>query len=218
MHTSFMTVWVVGRNSGDDVPMLTPEHIEGLSVALNESTLLNVEVRSAQRLAEVTLRLLSLPEAGPMPDDPRVRFNLREVSRVAASLRHGAWNDTTARVEPFSIDQLPQVVESFGGLAVYGWEFFDLAHHDPSWEERLSLDWRGARAPNGHSVHLFQEGTGRHLDLSIWFRDLTCSTPVGTDLALEDVIAAGRRWWDAFHAHGPRTQGTGLVPLDNGPA
>jgi hypothetical protein len=195
--------------------MLTNELKAQLDVALNEATLLGLEVDTGRQLAAATLAMLSLPaDDGPMPTDARVQFLFRDVSRVVASLRLGIWNDESAAVVPFPIDQLLQKVQSFEGLPVYGWKFFDTAAEELSkWGDRLSLDWRSPSLKSDHSIVLFQEGAGRHIDLCLWFGDLEARDPGGNVLDLNEIAAAGKRWWDAFFANDPRTQGMGMAPL-----
>ena len=82
------------------------------------------------------------------------------------------------------------------------------------WGDRLSLDWH---SPNGdrfsHSMSLFQEGTERHLDICVWFNSLEACKPDGEVIPLEELAEAGKRWWDAFYANDPKTQGIGIIPL-----
>jgi len=193
---------------------LTEEIKAGLNIALNEATLLGVEVSPHRRIAGATLSVLTLPEAGPSPDDSRRQFLFQPVGRIAASLRLGHWDDPKATVIPFTIEELLERVKSFGGLPIYGWKFFDLYVTDlPRWADRLSLDWRGGDNGLCHSISLFQWRADRHLALCIWFDNLTIRDPLGHELALEEVVAGGRRWWDAFYAQDPRTTGRGMYPL-----
>ena len=193
--------------------MLSREQKTGLGVALNESTLLGVEIDTSRCLAAATLALLTLPEVGPMPRDTRVQLRFEGVGRAAASLRRGHWNDPNAPVEVFRVEQLLAIVRSFGGLPIYGWQFIDQDADIATWDARLSLDWRCPEQEVAHSMRLFQEGPDRHLDLAIWFRTLRFQTVDGRELPLADVIAGGKRWWDAFNANDPRTQGLGMFPL-----
>src|SRR5690349_7908259 len=139
--------------------MLTQEQKQGLDVAFNEATLLGAEVDSTTRVAGITLSVLTLPEAGPAPADPRMQVLLYGVQRVAASLRLGNWNDLQAPMQPFELSELLSVVQSFGGCAIYGWEFFDLGPEQfESWQGKFSLDVTFCETPAQHSISLFQEG------------------------------------------------------------
>lgn len=201
----------------DNRAMLTQEEKQGLGVAFNEATLLGAEVDPTSRVAGITLSVLALPETGPSPGDSRLQVLLHGVSRVAASLRLGNWNDVQAPMQSFELSELLCVVQSFGGCAMYGWEFFDLsAEQFESWQGKFSLDVTFDETPGQHSISLFQEGHGdRHLDLCIWFSDIQFRHPVGDEISLSEVIAAGKRWWDALYQKDPRVTDRGIIPLQS---
>ena len=194
---------------------LSPQLAQNLSIVLNEATLRDVECDQALGTAHIVLDVLTLPEVGPVPQDRALELRLAPLGRVVASLRAGFWNRADAPVLAMTIDSLGEVVRSFGGRSVYGWEFFDLHPTQPEpWMNRLSFEWQGDAAAMQHSLTLFQEGDGdRHLDLRIWFRDLQLWSSGGLPLDPDDVIAGGKRFWDALHANDPRTEGFGIVPL-----
>jgi len=191
---------------------LNHEQIAGLNVALNEATMLGAEVDTERRLAGVTLSVLTLPDEGAAPDDPRVQFLFHPVGRVAASLRLGNWNDSSAEVVPFEVGELSQIVESFK-LPIYGWKFFDLDDDFDQWKDRFSVDYRLGDDGLSHSVTLFQEGPDRHLDLRIWFDSFGLQDVTGRVLEIADFIAGGKRWWDGLYSGDPRAKGLGIVPL-----
>ncbi|MEZ5967067.1 MAG: hypothetical protein R3F56_24735 [Planctomycetota bacterium] len=186
-----------------------------LGTALNEAHLLGVELDTVGRRAAVTFATLTLDQ----PDKRRLQLVLESVSRVAASLRHGAWNDPTARVEPFAPEQLLAIVESFGGQPVYGWEFFDARDDDfATWSDRLSLDWR-AEGPDGraHTLTLFQEGPDRHLDLRIWFGDCEFRDAAGRAVPVDEVCDQGRRFWEGVRTGNPLAGAHGISALREPP-
>jgi hypothetical protein len=170
---------------------LTEDEKRAIGVALNEATLVGLELDPARCLANATFAVLSLPEEGPPPDDRRVQILFWPVGRLAASLRLGRWDDQDAGVVPFKLDELLSIVQSFRGLSIYGWEFIDL-----------------------HDRELFQEGHDRHLDILLWFDKLQVRTPDGTEVPLSGFTAAAKRWWDGLYAGDPRTQGHGIIPFD----
>ena len=195
---------------------LSDDQRHDLDVALNEATLLGAEVDPERRAAALTFSVLSLPpDDGPPPDDARVQFILGPVGRLAASLRRGCWDDAHAVVEEFPLDRLLEVVMSFKGLPIYGWEFVDRPEADKfaTWSDRLSLDWRSGPDGMSHTLDVFQEGYDRHLDLRIWFDELGVFTPEHEEIALDDFAAGGVRWWDGLYANDPRTAGHGIAPL-----
>jgi hypothetical protein len=190
------------------------DQLDGLGVALNEATLLGLEVDPQRLVAAATFSVLTLPPDGPEPADPRRQFTFHPVGRVAASLRHGRWDDPTAPVEPFAVEQLLAVVQSFRGLPIYGWEFVDCEGDFSSWADRLSLDFNGDPAAMDHSITLFQEGgtETKILDIRLWFGEFEIRDALGQHISLDDFIAGGKRWWDALYSGDPRTSGHGILP------
>jgi hypothetical protein len=108
------------------------------------------------------------------------------------------------------------VVATFRAQPIYGWEFFDAP--DTRWQRlgnRVSLDMTVADGARDHTLDLFQEsfaGANRHLDIRLWFRELRAFSHDAQELDLEEVVAGGRRWWDALYNGDPRVQGHGIVP------
>lgn len=181
-----------------------------LGVALNEAHLLGVELDTTRRRAAVTFALLTLDERGKR----RLQFVLQPVGRVAASLRHGAWNDPDARVEAIGPEQLLEVVASFGGQPVYGWKFFDARDDDfATWSNRRSLDWQAdGESGRTHTLTLFQEGgADRHLDLRIWFDDCEIRDAAGRIVPIDEVCAQGQRFWDGVRRGDPRASAHGIA-------
>jgi hypothetical protein len=205
------------------VPMdLSAAQIHDFGVALNEASLVGLEVEAAEGWAGVTLSALSLPpDGGPEPADPRIQLVLQPIGRIAASLRQGAWDDDEAAVAPLGLERLHAAVAGFGQQPIYGWEFLDVPEEKnfARWRDRLSLDWHGTGAGLAHTLDLFQEsGTGerRHLDLRLWFDELRIFGPDRAEIAFDDFTAGGVRWWDAMYAGDERTKGHGIVPTRRG--
>ena len=138
---------------------LTPEVLAELDVALEEATLVGVEMDVGARRFGATLAVLSLPpDDGPPPEDPRVKLVLEPVGRLAVSWRQAAWNDRKARAVPFEVEQLSSIVAGFGRLPIYGREFFDAKRKRFSRRaSRLSLDL-DLGSERRHTLDLFQEG------------------------------------------------------------
>jgi hypothetical protein len=197
---------------------ITEEQRKGIGVALNEADLLGFEVDPEHRVAAATFCVLTLPESGPAPDDRRVQFLFRPVGRITASLRNGRWDDPGAAVVPFTISELLTIVQSFGGLPVYGWECIDV--HDKElqkWGNRLSLNWLSGEDGLSHSITVFQDPGDRILNLCVWFDEIEIRDPQGNKIPLDSFIASGKRWWDAFYAGDERTRGYGMAVM-KGPA
>ncbi len=193
---------------------LSEQQVSDFGLALDEATVVGIEVEPEERWVALTFTVLRLPaDEGPPPSDPRVQFVLEPVGRIAASLRHGNWDDAAARVEEFELDRLEKVLATFEQASIYGSEFLDVPEKDgfARWAERLSLDWRSEPGGTSHTLDLFQElGGSRHLELRLWFDELRIFDPDGHEIAFDNFTAAGVRWWDGFHAGDPRTDGEGI--------
>lgn len=193
---------------------LTPEQIHGLGIALNEATLLGIEVNKERRIVVVAFVVHMLPKQASSPQEAQVLFVFSSVERVAASLRLGRWDDLKAEVVKFPVGELLTVVQSFGGLPIYGWNFFDVHDEDfPRWSNRLSFDWRYGALDSKHSLTVFQEGKEKHLDVCLWFDSFVIKDAQGQNLPLEKFIAGGRRWWDGLFNRDHRTDGQGIFPV-----
>lgn len=165
-----------------------------------------------RRMIGITFDLLTLLKDGNPPDDSRARFELFPVGRIAASLRFGAWNDAAAPVMPFTIDQLADVVKSFGAQAVYGTNFFDSEDDFTTWSSRMSVNYESHSDGHTHSLYLFQEGHQRHLDLIVWFDGLHIVDARHTSLRVDDIVGGARRWWDAWSKGDQRVMNRGIFP------
>lgn len=194
--------------------MLTPWQQEELGVALNEATLVDVQIDPHSASAVITFAPLSLPEEGELPDEYTVQFRLGSVGRVVASLRGGSWDDPTAPITPFLLEELSLIVRSFNQLPIYGWEFFGTAETQlANLGARISLDWTSATGGSTYTLRLFQEGSNRFLDLLLWFDSLEIRDQAGKLIPIDTFIADGIRWWDALQKGDPRTGGRGIYPL-----
>ena len=104
---------------------ITAQDIGGLNKALNEATWIEFSIDTAARRADLLFDVLSLPPEGQAPPENLVVLMLGQVTRIAASLHNGWWNDTEAAAAPLRVEDLDATVRGFGGCSVYGWEFFD---------------------------------------------------------------------------------------------
>ena len=192
---------------------------DDLNTALNEATLVGAVVVESERRANITLVALSLPEEGPVVGDPRVMLVLAPVGRVSASLRGGRWDNKSAPIRPFLLSQLMDVVGSFKGQSIYGWDFIDASPDGfERWSDRLSLDIRlGEGDGLAHTLDLFQEWPWepeQHLDIRFWFDTLHVFRPTGDELVripLATFAANGKRWWNGLRSGDPRTAGHGII-------
>jgi hypothetical protein len=194
---------------------MKPGWERNFEVAIDEATLWGAEVDSDQRIALLTLEVLTLPASGLPPDDRRVSILLYPVGRVAASLRFGDWDDPRTEVVPFELEELLEKVQIFKGLPIYGGDFIDKHEKQLArWGDRLSLDWSAGEGGRSHSIYLFQDGLERHLDLCIWFDELRVFDPEQNEIELDTFMAGGWRWWEAFISGDQRTRGYGIFRPD----
>lgn len=148
--------------------------------------------------------VLARDEHGDEVADPRRTLRLTGCARLVASYR------IEDELRPLDTDGLRELLRRNGGTPVYGWEFVDVA--DPEWLARPSLDL-ALGGPGGHHLTLFQDLQGKaDLDLRVWFADLAVLDGSGARLALDEVIAAGRRWWEAMHAGERSDLAPAIVP------
>jgi hypothetical protein len=188
--------------------MLAAEDVDGLNVAVNEARLLGIEVDLARKRAIVELSVLTLPESGPAPQDPVRVLHLSPVGRVVIGF---SANGVIQRV---ASEELSDLVHSFGGQPIYGWEFFGSGTSDLDPVQRVSRDLRLGEVGLSWKVQLFQESTaGRHLEVCLWFDELHVTDASGSEIGLTDFIAGGKRWWDGAFAGDPRTRDGGIEPL-----
>lgn len=188
---------------------LDKDKIAGLNVALNEATLIALDFEVVRRRASVTLELLSLPPTETATVKRAVELLLFPIGRLLVSLSE---EGTAGKV---TIQTVSALVESFRGQAIYGWEFIDPPNLDMArLQNPLSLDYRtGEVVGSTHVIHLFQDSKGRQLDILMWFDDLCVKGIDGPEIAVEEVIAGGKRYWDAVFAGDSRTREGGIEPL-----
>jgi hypothetical protein len=192
---------------------VSEECASGLGVALNEAQWAAARIDASEARVDLGFVVLTLPEDGPEPADVRRVVRLTGVSRVVVSYRDGRWDDASAAVLPVDGDELDALLEEFGQLPIYGWEFVDAGDEQfRRWRNRLSLDLPCAGS-GVHTIDLFQDGASRILDFRAWFEDLEVVDADGREVPLDEFIGGGTRWWDALYAGDERTTGHGIVPL-----
>jgi hypothetical protein len=188
---------------------LDNDTIAGLNVALNESTLVAVDFDLVRQRASVTLQLLSLAPAQVSMTKREVELSLSPVGRLIVSLSEGG------AAQQVKIQTVSALVESFRGRPIYGWEFIDPPNLNVSaLQNPLSLDYQTGNAGITHVIHLFQQSKKRQLDILMWFNDLSFGGIDGREIPVEEVIMAGKCYWDAVFAGDPRAGGAGIEPLN----
>ena len=185
------------------------EQIAGLNIAINEATLFGVDLALDRSAMVVELGIVGLPEQGAATHQ-RIRISLFPLHRLAIEY---AASDGEART--IRIEEVSELVKAFGGLPIYGWEFFDGPSSGLAGSSHpLSLDYRRDQEAQGHSLHLFQENAQEAIDIYAWFDEIAISRPDQQEVELDVLIAGGKRLWDGIASGDPRTKDTGIERLE----
>lgn len=191
------------------------QQLRGINLAMDEASLLNLELDLLLRSARITLQVFSISENGQVPIDRKVVLCLKLVSRISASLRHYDKNNKYLRTEKLNINDFEETIKSFGGANIYGSNFIRPGNESlPGWAEDVSLELSLGDDEDDYMIDLFQWDDSRKLDFRIWFNELTIARASDDQkILIDDFIAGGKRWWEAFNKNDPRTQGFGMFPL-----
>jgi hypothetical protein len=168
--------------------------------------LIDVELDVQQRTAQSVLEVFTKLPGRSASAKKLLSFVLQPVGRVAASLRHGRWDDPHVLPQELSLDQIESTVRSFESQPIYDMNFFDAPdEHFGNWSAKVSLDEWLPPTGTSHTLLFFQNDItpARHLDVQIWFDCLEVFDESGDRLSVDEVAAGGEAWWAAF---GKRTQ------------
>lgn len=169
--------------------------LEAVDACLDDARLWGLELNTRYRVLAATFE--PRPERHPRPDreDARLQVLLYPVAEIAASLRRHT-RDGDVHVETFEVDQLVDVVDSFGGARV-GVPLLSATgrslESSPLGGE-LSMEGR-SQAGDGDthvlSVHLEADG-GRRLDLEATFDEVRVHDTDGQEIPLTAFDGAGQ--------------------------
>jgi len=190
------------------------EIVNGINVALNEATLLGVEFHRDKEIVAVSFSPVAIDENGQVPSDNRIQFIFKPVGKFIASYRLGHWDDKAAPTIMFEPEQILEKVEEFGHCSIYGWEFIDCKKEsDYSWLDKLSFDFNSPNTEGRqHSIELFQEGCGKHIDIKIWFDEFEIYTSTYDKIEFQTFIDNGKRGWDGIY-NGNASDSFGIYPV-----
>lgn len=199
---------------------LTKDQLEGLSLALDESNLLDISVDPILWQATAVFEVLTLPKDELPPKDRIVNFIINRIVRIAASLTKTTdGGSKRLGVLPLTLDKLEETAKSFNGLSIYGADFIqeNSINALPDWFPYVSFDVRNDVADGKiYTFDLFQVTDNRCLDIRIWFQELRLEKN-GESLDMKEFIEDGKRWWEAFNKDSFRTHGYGIIPLKDPP-
>ena len=170
---------------------------------------------------DILLTVLSRDETGEETSDPRRTLRLAGCSRLAASYRAGTGKTLRRRCCRSIWRGCDRAAAPERWRPVYGWEFVDSPR-----SERAFRSWRAAAQPRpsmsgrgGHHLTLFQDlGGVHHLDVRVWFADVSVLDGSGRRLDLDEFIAGGVRWWEAMYAGERSDLAPGIVGAAPEPA
>jgi hypothetical protein len=185
-----------------------------IGIALNEATLLGVEFNEKENTVACSFSLISMDKNGNTPKDNRLLFIFKPVGKFVASYRKGHWDDQNAKVEKFEPEKILEIVQSFQGLSIYGWDFINCGNEDfDTWKDRLSFDYSTkVRKGLTNTIDLFQEGFERHLDIRIWFDDFNILTSEYEHYELEEFLKNGERGWNEIYEGNNKMDNFGIIP------
>lgn len=194
------------------------EILDRLGRGLNEAELLGAEFDFERELLACTFNPIVVDINGKIPEDRRIQLILRNVKRIVSSLRNSDWDDDRQQAETFELSELLSVVNSFGGLPIYGWEFFNCGEDGfKRWEDRLSFDWRNQQY-NGkeNTFDFFQEGHKRHLDIRVWFEEIHLFDSTSKKIEFKSFMDASDRGWRALKLNPEVSKHYGIQFIDKG--
>lgn len=162
--------------------------LEAIDACLDGARLWGLELNPRYRVLAATFEPRPGRHPRPGSDDPRVQALLYPVAAIAASLRRCTRNGEVY-VETFEIDQLIDVVDSFGGarvdVPILTATDRQLVSPIPD-EGELSLEGR-SQAGDGDThllrVHLEGDG-GRRFDLEATFDEVLLNDAEGQEIPL----------------------------------
>jgi hypothetical protein len=195
-----------------------------LEVALNEATVAGLRIEPGA-VVSLLLHVLALPEQGPPDPDTRRALVFTGVSRVRVLLRR----DVPGEVDygpALPLADLAAVEEFFASLTrtgdMYGAEFLDAPDLVADWPTEVSLSLSlGPVVVGTRSLYWFNEcGTDDGsfcIEGLVEFTDVTARHADGTPLAIEDFVADGLRWWQAFRTGDKRVSSQAQRALPESP-
>jgi hypothetical protein len=194
------------------------ELADRLDLALNESQVCGLSFDTDAAEARLLVEVLALPETGPLEWDPRRVLVMSGVASIEVILRADL-DDRLGPVLPMeSLGALEKFFTSLGQAdAMYGWKFIDRRDVGEDWDVPASLSAMSSEPQAAsHTLHWFTE-CGRpgpkqdwerfYLQGVIRFGNLRVERADARLVSLEEFVADGRRWWDAFEGRDSRLSG-----------
>lgn len=183
---------------------------DGLNYALNEATILGLDLDMNRGNVFVTFSPIAILADGAIPADNRFLFAFRNVGRIAASLTL----ERDGKALEFEPSQLPDKLDEFKNEQLYGWEFIDNG-------EKLFKDWQNNKSldlilsndfEKQHTIDLFQEDkySNKSLDIRIWFKHIDIYDSSLRKVDIQTFIENGKRGWGKLYESGWTTNDSDL--------
>ncbi|AFM02758.1 hypothetical protein Fleli_0269 [Bernardetia litoralis DSM 6794] len=172
-------------------------------------------------MVTIILETIAVNEDGTVPNDSRLKFDFKNVGRIASLLKLGEWNDENAEIIKLTPEKLSEQIFKFNGDSMYGWEFINVDKYDEDfekWESKASLDIK-LQEKNGYlnTIDIFSEHFSENcktIDLKIWFDYLEIRTIQNESISLQEFIDRGIRGWNAIYdGNNNMTEKHGIVAL-----
>jgi len=204
--------------------MLPDQLTNDLNTALNEATVVGVDLDPAAATARLLLHVLALPERGPIDPDPRRALTLTGVSDFQVLLRKDPFGGDFGPAIP--IQDLDELASLFGRLVrfqpMYGWRFLNNLDLTGDWPPEPSLNLRLRPEPAAHTLYWFTECSQDAdsffcLEGVIWFDGLQVERADRIPVSVQQFAADGRRWWAGLRANDPRVSSEAQIAAGNGP-
>ncbi|KAB2807696.1 hypothetical protein [Phaeocystidibacter luteus] len=200
--------------------MRIPDDIlDPLNCALNESRLTQFSLDRELKKVTIVLETVAMNQDGTIPDDSRVVITFHNVCRLAGKLKHGIWNDESARIETLQPEELTERLRNFNGHTMYGWDFINVENSDKEfqkWEADASFDLELSDCKKDvNTIDIFSEHysqKSKTLDLRVWFEELDFRSITGLPMTTKEFIDRGIRGWNAvYNGHKGMTKVSGIV-------
>lgn len=179
------------------------EIVYDLDLAFNESRILDCIILEKKKEVITIFDQFALLKDGTIPNDSRVKITFENVSRIAALLKLGEWNERKAPIKTLSIENISNEIRKFEGQEMYGWEFINVPKSEKDfhkWEKTASLDVKFQSKNNTtNTIDIFSEHFSENpktLNLRIWFEKFKIESMSGELIDEVQFIVRGLRSWN----------------------
>lgn len=200
---------------------LKQEITDYLNHSLNESRITEFKLNEENKMVTIILETIAINNDGTVPNDSRLKFEFKNVGRIASLLKLGEWDNDNAEILKLTPEKLSKQILEFNGDSMYGWEFINVEKYDvefEKWKHKASFDIKLQEEVDYlNTIDIFSEHLSENcktLDLKIWFDDLKIKTIQNQTVSLQEFIDRGIRGWNAIYdGNNNMTEKHGIVAL-----